>query len=129
MFGKNADFIIDMSQEKDVTLKQYKLKRLDTWAIRSFYLAIVMSLCLGVSTSTSLFLKGEKHMTKESKLNINSGVKDCNESFQQAQTLTRSFEGATNLQPQANASQNTQQSSGPVTGAAAMMPKTTIDKK
>ncbi|WP_368208409.1 hypothetical protein [Aeromonas sp. R4-2] len=54
MFGKNADFIIDLTQDKDVTLKEYKLKKLDTWAIGSFYLAIVASISLGISTSIPL---------------------------------------------------------------------------
>lgn len=54
IFEKNADFIIDLTQKRDVTLKEYKLKRLDLWAIRSFYLAILLSTLLGISTTIAL---------------------------------------------------------------------------
>lgn len=53
-FGKNADYILDLVQDKDVTIKEYKLKVLDKLAISSFYIAIVSSILLGISISTPL---------------------------------------------------------------------------
>ncbi|MEL0646919.1 hypothetical protein V6248_05755 [Pseudoalteromonas agarivorans] len=138
LFGKNADFIVDLAQEKDVTIKQHVLKQLDTWAIRTFYLAIIMSVCLGVSTSSTLFLKGEKEMTKETKINITiethgtpanesfTQAVDLTKSYQQATSLQDSFQGAANLQSSTN-TQTTAQSNN--SGAAAMMPNTNSDKE
>ncbi|WP_286235597.1 hypothetical protein [Thalassotalea sediminis] len=138
LFGKNADFIVDLAQEKDVTIKQHVLKQLDTWAIRTFYIAIIMSVCLGVSTSSTLFFKGDKEMTKETDISktIETQGTPANESFTQAVDLTKSyqqatsfqdsFQGAANLQSNTNA-QTTAQSNN--SGAAAMMPNTNSDKE
>lgn len=54
IFDKNADFIVDLVQKKDVKLKEEKLKKLDTWAIRTFYLAIIISTLLGGSLIANL---------------------------------------------------------------------------
>jgi hypothetical protein len=131
LFGKNADFIVDLVQEKDVTLKQHQLKQLDSWAIRAFYLGIVMSLLLGISTSSTLFIKEESNMSKEPTIEelINSGAKPANESYQQATDLTKSFQGAAGMQPQANSTQQVTPASSGSSGASAMMPKTSSDEK
>lgn len=131
LFGKNADFIVDLVQEKDVTLKQHQLKQLDSWAIRAFYLGIVMSLLLGISTSSTLFIKEESNMSKEPTIEelINSGAKPVNESYQQATDLTKSFQGAAGMQPQANSTQQVTPASSGSSGASAMMPKTSSDEK
>lgn len=131
LFGKNADFIVDLVQEKDVTLKQHQLKQLDSWAIRAFYLGIVMSLLLGISTSSTLFIKEESNMSKEPTIEelINSGAKPANESYQQATDLTKSFQGAAGMQPQANSTQQVTTASSGSSGASAMMPKTSSDEK
>ncbi len=130
LFGKNADFIVDLAQEKDVTLKQYLLKRLDFWALKSFYLAIIMSLFLGVSTSSTLFLKGERKMAKDPTVDkmIEKGYTPSNESYQGATALRDSAQGTTNLQP-ATSSTPQNSTSSQSSGAAAMMPNTTTDKK
>lgn len=131
LFGKNADFIVDLVQEKDVTLKQNQLKQLDSWAIRAFYLGIVMSLLLGISTSSALFIKEESNMPKEPTIEelINSGAKPANESYQQATDLTKSFQGASGMQPQANSTPQVTPASRGGSGASAMMPKTSSDEK
>lgn len=140
LFGKNADYIVDLAQEKDVTLKQHYLKKLDTRGIRSFYLAIIMSLLLGISTSSTLFINGEEKVSKTTTEElVKSGVvagnesfqqaQDLNESFQQAQNLTKSFQGATNMQPPTGSGQQQPSASSESTGAAAMMPKITSDEK
>ena len=131
LFGKNADFIVDLVQEKDVTLKQHQLKQLDSWAIRAFYLGIVMSLLLGISTSSTLFIKEDSNMSKEPTIEelINSGAKPANESYQQATDLTKSFQGAAGMQPQANSTQQVTPASSGSSGASAMMPKTSSDEK
>lgn len=54
IFDKNADFIVDLTQKRDVTLKTHKLKVLDSWAIITFYLAILISTLLGIATSIAL---------------------------------------------------------------------------
>ncbi|MBL0679182.1 hypothetical protein [Aeromonas dhakensis] len=54
IFDKNADFIVDITQKRDVTLKTHKLKVLDSWAIKTFYLAILISTLLGIATSIAL---------------------------------------------------------------------------
>ncbi|MCJ8348537.1 hypothetical protein [Moritella sp.] len=138
LFGKNADFIVDLAQEKDVKVKQHVLKQLDSWAIRTFYLAIIMSVCLGVSTSSTLFVQGEKEMTKD--ININNTLEtsaiptnesftqavDLTKSYQQATSLSDSFQGAASLQSSTH-SQAAAQSNN--TGAAAMMPNTNSEKE
>lgn len=131
LFGKNADFIVDLVQEKDVTLKQHQLKQLDTWAIRAFYLGIVMSLFLGVSTSSTLFIEKESNMSNKpiTEELINSGAKPANESYQQATDLTKSFQGAAGMQPQTNSTQQITPVSSGSSGASAMMPKTSTDEK
>lgn len=57
IFSKNSKYIIDIVQDKSVTLIEYQLKRFDSLAINAFYLGIVMSLLLGISTSSTLFIK------------------------------------------------------------------------
>ncbi|ATC97552.1 hypothetical protein [Pseudoalteromonas spongiae] len=128
---------MDLAQEKDVAVKQHVLTQLDTWAIRTFYLAIIMSVCLGVSTSSTLFLKGGKKMTKEANRSktIEKQATRANESFNQAVDLTRSYQQATSFQDsfqgavslQAKTSAQTTQNNN--SGAAAMMPNTNSDKK
>ncbi|HHQ4680307.1 hypothetical protein [Aeromonas veronii] len=59
IFDKNSKFIIDLTTGKDVKVKQYQLEQLDKIAIRTFYIGIVMSLLLGISTSSALLHKGD----------------------------------------------------------------------
>lgn len=135
LFGKNADFIVDLVQDKDVTLKEHQLKQLDTWAIRAFYLGIVMSLLLGISTSSTLFIKKESNMSNKPQSEelieklVNSGAKSSNESYQQATNLKKSFQGAAGMQPQSNSTQQVTPEPSSNSGASAMMPKTSTDEK
>lgn len=129
LFGKNADFIVDLTQDKDVSLKQYKLSKLDLWAIRSFYVAIIMSILLGISTSSALFSKGLTTMSAPNNQLIVSTTDSpdttttsiSNESYAQAQIISKSLQGAAALQPNSNLQQ--QPSSGNTSGAAAMRPQ------
>ncbi len=127
IFGKNASFIIDLTNNVDVQIKQYQLDLLDKWLIRSFYLGIVMSLMLGISTSTSLFLSKDTEMTKEQSKPQTQELQPMLESCSQAVDLIKSFSGAAALQAQAEQQPTTTQSaSSPtssVSGAAAMMPQ------
>jgi hypothetical protein len=129
LFGKNADFIIDLTQDRDVTIKEYKLRQFDKWAIRSFYLAIIVSIVLGVSTSTSLIKKEEKTMSDKETIDkiIESGVKPANESFGGAGELGKSLSGASDLSPQANTQTNTTSSNNG--GASGMKPDISPEKK
>lgn len=129
LFGKNADYIIDLTQDRDITLKEYKLRQLDKWAIRSFYLAIIVSIILGVSTSTSLIKQEERVMSDKETIDkvIDSGAKPANESFQGAVDLGKSLSGASNLSPQANSQANTSSSNNG--GASGMKPDISPQKK
>lgn len=60
---------------------------------------------------------------------INSGAKPANESYQQATDLTKSFQGAEGMQPQANLTQQVTSVSSGSTGASDMMPKISNDEK
>ncbi|MCG9540851.1 hypothetical protein L1D25_16785 [Vibrio parahaemolyticus] len=126
IFERNSTFIIDLVNGRDVSIKQYQLGILDKVAIRSFFLAIVMTVLLGALTSQSIFTIGENAVS-DNKQQTQSvlGL----ESFAQANQLhtgsqgtsslqINSFQGASALQgaPQQPASQPQS------TGAAAMMP-------
>ena len=127
IFGKNASFIIDLTNNVDVQVKQYQLDVLDKWLIRSFYLGIVMSLMLGISTSTSLFLSKDTEMTKEQSKPQTQKLQPALESYSKAVNFSDSFSGAAALQTQAaeqpTATQPVSSSASSVSGAAAMMPK------
>lgn len=116
IFGKNSNFIIELVNKRDTSVKQYQLDILDKTAIRSFYLAIVMTVVLGVSTSQNMFTIGEKPMSDDKKVVQRVFVTD---SCMKATDLHRSFQGASALQG------STQQQvvvQPQTTGAAAMMP-------
>ncbi|MEZ8734882.1 hypothetical protein AB4559_09370 [Vibrio sp. 10N.222.51.C8] len=124
MFGKNADFMIDLTQDKDVSVKQYQLQQLDKVAIRCFYIGIVLTIILGLSTSIGLINK-EKNMSENEKQNvIQTEVRGISlESLQGAQQIKKSLATAAELAP----SETTQptsnsQSSSSASGPAAMKP-------
>lgn len=129
LFGKNADYIVDLTQGRDIALKEYRLQQLDKWAIRSFYLAIIVSIILGVSTSTSLIKHEERVMSEKETIDkvIDSGYKPGNESFQGAVDLGKSLSGAGDLSPQANSQTNTSSSNN--SGASGMKPDISPEKK
>jgi hypothetical protein len=129
LFGKNADYIVDLTQDRDITLKEYKLRQFDKWAIRSFYLAIIVSIVLGVSTSTSLVKQEERIMSDKETIDkvIDSGVKPSNEIFQGAVNVEKSVSGAGGLTPQANTQANT--SSLNNSSASGMKPDISPQKK
>lgn len=134
LFGKNGDFIIDLVNDRDITLKQHKLKTLDRNAIYSFYLAIVMSLALGISTSISLVKTGDKEVTKENDTRIEKLIEKIKngdgepsfESFQGAADLKKSFASAEGLKPSPTTSQ--QPSNQNEQGAADLKPKLSKDE-
>jgi hypothetical protein len=130
LFGKNGDFIIDLINDRDITLKQHKLRILDRNAIYAFYLAIVMSLALGISTSSSLVKIGDKEMTKENDKivkKIQKGeLEPAFESFQGAVDFKKSFASADGLKPNANTNQ--QPSNQNNQGAADLKPKLSKDE-
>ncbi|HII4387491.1 TPA: hypothetical protein ACY4QB_004633, partial [Vibrio parahaemolyticus] len=115
IFGKNSTFIIELVNKRDVSVKQYQLDVLDKTAIRSFYLAIVMTVLLGASTSQSMFTIGEEAMSDNKQQTQELAINSC----LQASELHKSFQGASALQGTTQ-----QQTSGQsqATGAAAMMP-------
>lgn len=132
MFGKNAEYIVDLTQDRNVEVKDYQLKKLDKIAIYSFYCAIVLSIVLGVVTSKSLVDKGERKVNDKTKIEqlIQSGVKPANESFQNASQLGKSLAGATGLNPQTSAQATTQTSQSANNGSASSMrPDISSDKK
>lgn len=51
IFDKNAIYIIEITQDKDVSVIEGALKKLDKRAIISFYIGIFLSFCLGASIS------------------------------------------------------------------------------
>tara|TARA_R110000751_G_scaffold199947_1_gene304729 strand:- start:640 stop:1287 length:648 start_codon:yes stop_codon:yes gene_type:complete len=116
IFGKNSNFIIELVNKRDTSVKQYQLDILDKTAIRSFYLAIVMTVVLGVSTSQNMFTIGEKPMSDDKKVVQRVFVTD---SCMKATDLHRSFQGASALQ---GSTQQQVVAQPQTTGAAAMMP-------
>ncbi len=128
IFGKNASFIIELTNGKDVQVKQYQLDQLDKWLIRSFYLGILMSLALGISTSSSLFLSKEHQMTKENSKPevILTEQQVALDSYCEAVDIIKSFSGAAAIQAGSSSAQQSNSSSGSdnsSTGAAALMPQ------
>ncbi|HAS6102441.1 TPA: hypothetical protein I7117_23685 [Vibrio vulnificus] len=115
IFGKNSTFIIELVNKRDVSVKQYQLDILDKTAIRSFYLAIVMTVLLGASTSQSMFIIGETNVSDNKPQTQELATNSCS----QASDLHKSFQGAGALQGSTQ-QQTSAQSQG--TGAAAMMP-------
>ncbi|EJL6735746.1 hypothetical protein QNE44_001060 [Vibrio harveyi] len=126
IFERNSTFIIDLVQGRDVSIKQYQLDIFDKVAIRSFFLAIVMTVLLGALTSQSIFTIGEKEVSDNKQQDQSVAFL---ESFAQVHQLhtgsqgtsslqINSFQGASSLQgtPQQPGSQSQS------TGAAAMMP-------
>ncbi len=128
LFSKNASYVIDLVNNRDTTLKNHKLMQLDKWAIRSFYLAIVMSLLMAISTSSALFLERNKKMSNENKETTQKLVIGGN-SYAQASELKKSYQGASAMQPDSNVPSTTQSqpASEQQTGAAAMRPDITED--
>lgn len=128
LFSKNASYVIDLVNDRDTTLKNFELMQLDKWAIRSFYLAIVMSLLMAISTSSALFFERNKEMTNENKETTQKLVIDGN-SYAQASDLKRSYQGASAMQPGSDVPSTTQSqpASEQQTGAAAMRPDITED--
>ncbi|MBE0379223.1 hypothetical protein [Pseudoalteromonas prydzensis] len=128
LFSKNASYVIDLVNDRDTTLKNFELMQLDKWAIRSFYLAIVMSLLMAISTSSALFLERNKEMTNENKETTQKLVIDGN-SYAQASDLKKSYQGASAMQPGSGVPSTTQSqpASEQQTGAAAMRPDITED--
>lgn len=97
IFDKNADYMLDIAQDKDVTLKEYKLKKLDKWAIRSFYLAIILSILLGVSTSIPLLSNEDNDMSENKQPKTTSELSVTTESYSGSVCIGDSFEGISNL--------------------------------
>lgn len=128
LFGENGDFIIDLINDRDVTLKQHKLRILDRNAIYAFYLAIVMSLALGISTSSSLVNIGDKEVTKENDElvdKIQKGeLEPALDSFQGAVDFKKSFASADGLKPNTNQQPSNQSNQG----AADLKPKLSKDE-
>ncbi|EEY45336.1 hypothetical protein IS636_003436 [Vibrio cholerae] len=116
IFGKNSTFIIELVNKRDVSVKQYQLDMLDKTAIRSFYLAILMTVLLGASTSQSMFTIGESVMSDNKQVTQKVAVMD---SCLLASELHKSFQGASALQGTTQQQTSAQSQS---TGAAAMMP-------
>jgi hypothetical protein len=116
IFGKNSAFIVELVNKRDISVKQYQLDILDKTAIRSFYLAIVMTVIFGALTSQNLFKIGENGMS-DNKQQTNTVV--LTDSCLQASELHKSFQGASALQGAAQTQSSTQSQT---TGAAAMMP-------
>lgn len=67
IFDKNAEYIILLTTDAEgIDDKEIELKRLDQWAIKSFYLGLVMAFTLGMCTSlTNLNKKVENDGKKE----------------------------------------------------------------
>lgn len=129
LFGRNADFIIDLTKDRDVTLKEHNLRQLDKWAIRSFYLGIVASLILGVFTSTTLINKGSIIMSNKENITESKEIsgKPSTESFKGASDIGKSLSGASDLAPQVNSEGS---SSTPSSGGASdLKPEITPSKK
>ncbi|EGR1308167.1 hypothetical protein SNE94_003399 [Vibrio cholerae] len=116
IFGKNSTFIIELVNKRDVSVKQYQLDMLDKTAIRSFYLAILMTVLLGASASQSKFKIGENAMSDNNQVTQQVALMD---SCLQASELHKSFQGASALQ---GATQQQTSAQSQSTGAAAMMP-------
>ncbi|WP_429070343.1 hypothetical protein [Aeromonas dhakensis] len=143
IFDKNADYMLDIAQDRDVTLKEYKLKKLDKRAIRTFYLAIILSISLGISTSIPLLSNEGNDMsennkpTKASELNVSpesySGSVMAVESFEGISYLGKSlsgFSGASSLLAQTNTQVRTQGTTPSNTGGASgMKPDFSSQKK
>ncbi|NOJ22153.1 hypothetical protein [Vibrio coralliilyticus] len=127
MFGKNADFIVDLTTDKDVTLKQDELKRLDKKAIRFFYVGIVLTIILGLSTSIRLVNEdstvSKPEDTQTTQHDTSSGLEVCMESLQQASDITKSLAAMAELQPTEKPSAN-QTNSSTSSGAESMKPDT-----
>lgn len=119
VFEKNAEFIIDLVQNKDIEVKQHVLSTLDNRAIVAFYLAIVFSLLLGISTSSAMFAQGARMSDKSNNQETQETIA-INESLRQASELKKSFQGASSMQPQAKLDQDNSESQP---GAAGMKPK------
>jgi len=129
LFGRNADFIIDLTKDRDVTLKEHNLRQLDKWAIKSFYLGIVASLVLGVSTSTTLINKGSNIMSDKENVTESKEVsgKPTTESFKGASEFGKSLSGASDLAPQASSEGTPSTPSS--AGASDLKPEITPSKK
>ncbi|MGR3136637.1 hypothetical protein [Vibrio vulnificus] len=119
IFGKNSTFIIELVNKRDVSVKQYQLDMLDKTAIRSFYLAIVMTVLLGAATSQSMFTIGENAMSDNKQVTQTTPTVAVMDSCLQASELHKSFQGASALQ---GTTQQQTSAQSQATGAAAMMP-------
>ncbi|MBM4918748.1 hypothetical protein HYO36_20170 [Vibrio parahaemolyticus] len=122
IFGKNSSFIIDLVRKRDTSVKQYQLDVLDKTAIRSFYLAIVMTVLLGAATSQSMFTIGENAMSDNKQVTQTTQTfaeMDTHFSCLQASELHKSFQSPSLLQ---GTTQQQTSAQSQAKGAAAMMP-------
>lgn len=70
IFGENKSYIIAITQDHPTEYIDNRLSALDRRAVRSFYLGLILTICLGVATSWTLINKGERSMTDKNEKTI-----------------------------------------------------------
>jgi uncharacterized membrane protein len=100
IFDKNAIYIIALTTNDDETVGKLEntLASHDRWAIRLFYLGIVTSFILGLSTAINAQIKGVNTMSNDNKKNENTQL-EINESFNSASLMKKSFSGISAAKP------------------------------
>lgn len=104
IFGKNADYIISLTNdEEDTASKEGKLVCLDKIAIITFSLGIVLSLILGITSSYKNLNQETVMATKKETTQTTTAY----DSVAGAGMLKKSFTGAANLKPKTSSQTTT----------------------
>ncbi|EEY99103.1 hypothetical protein VOA_001452 [Vibrio sp. RC586] len=98
IFEKNALYIIEVTTDSDKASElEVQLRKHDKRAIYSFYLGILLSFVLGISTSVQSQLKGQE-MSDKNKTSQTTRVQ-INDSFAGMSKLNESFSGLSSMKP------------------------------
>ena len=98
IFEKNALYIIEVTTDSDKASElEVQLRKHDKRAIYSFYLGILLSFVLGISTSVQSQLKGQE-MSDKNKTSQTTRVQ-FNDSFAGMSKLNESFSGLSAMKP------------------------------
>jgi hypothetical protein len=138
IFRRNKKHILDVFCGR--TEDDPYLSALDTIATLSFFIAMLLSAILGISSAITTFTdNGAKMTTEDSKkttqptvtfdsVNGIGRLHPCNESFNHMADLQRSFQGMAQLQPQAQ-SQSSQTQASQAQASSAQSSQTGTQQK
>ncbi|WP_434139148.1 hypothetical protein [Photobacterium leiognathi] len=98
IFEKNALYIIEITTDSDkVSELEIQLRKHDKRAIYSFYLGILLSLVLGISTSVQSQLK--RHEMSDKNKSAQTTRVQINDSFVGMSKFSESFSGLSEMKP------------------------------